>query len=288
MPKPVARPLIGAHMSIAGGLHLAFERGQKVGCVALQLFQRPNLQWRAAPLTDDKVAAYEAARAASGLGPVIAHAGYLINLASDNAGLRQRSQAVFVDEMRRAARLRVLGVVLHPGTAVDREAAIARIVEGLDRALDATVGSAALVLLETSAGAGTSACGRFEDLAEIIARVQAPDRLGVCFDTCHVFTAGYDLRTPTAYEATLHSFDRVVGLARLRVVHANDSKGDLGGHLDRHEHIGRGRIGEAFFRLLMTDPRFADVPKIIETPKHAGRRKMDPINLRMLRRLAEP
>lgn len=285
--RPPSPPLVGAHMSIAGGLHLAFERGRRVGCAAMQIFQRPNLQWRAPRLTAAKVGAFQAARAATGIEPVVAHACYLINPAADNPATRRRSHAALIDEMRRAHRLDLLGVILHPGSAADRNRAVTRIPDAVNRALEATSGSAAGLILETTSGAGRTVGGRFEDLALLLSRIEQADRVGVCFDTCHVFAAGYDLRTRAAYRRTMQAFDRIVGLSRIRVFHVNDCRGDLGGHLDRHAHIGRGRLGREAFRLLMTDRRFARVPKIIETPKFDKGRPMDPVNLRLLRRLTE-
>jgi len=286
MTEHTSRPLIGAHMSVAGGLARAFERGQHVGCVTLQIFQRPNRQWRAPRLTKAMVEAFQAARRATGIAPVVAHACYLINLASDNAVTRRRSRRAFIDEVKRSRRLGLPGVILHPGSAADRETAIARIADGINHALDATPDSSTTVLLETTAGAGRSVGGRFEDLAEIIDRIEQRDRMGVCLDTCHVFAAGYDLRTRRTYRRTMRALDGAVGLDRLRVIHVNDATGDLGSRLDRHAHIGQGRLGEEAFRLLMTDHRLVNVPKIIETPKRKGRTLMDGVNLATLRHLA--
>jgi len=281
--------LLGAHMSIQGGLHRAIERGEGYRCTALQLFTANNLQWHGKPVTEEIAARFRAAWAASKIGPIVAHACYLIDLASADERVRERSLPVLIDELRRAAAIGVPWVVLHPGchTGAGEEAGLRRIADLANRALDAAPLRAG-ILLETTAGQGTALGCRFEQLRWLLDAIQPSGRVGVCLDTCHVFAAGYDLRTREAYDATMREFDRLVGLHRVHAVHVNDSKGDLGSRLDRHEHIGRGKLGLDAFRCLLRDPRFAAVPKLLETPKEDSKRKdWDRVNLVTLRRLAQ-
>ncbi len=276
-------------MSIQGGVWRAVERGQELGCTALQRFTRNNVQWLAAPLTDDDCERFHEAWQRSGIGPIIAHANYLIDPASADERVARLSLDGLIVELRRAAALGIRWVVLHPGShqGAGEEKGLRRAADLARRALDETSGLAAGLLLETTAGQGTSLGYRFEHLAWLLDAIGAPDRLGVCFDTCHVFTAGYDLRTAGAYAATVAEFDRVVGLRHIHAVHANDAKRELGSRVDRHEHIGRGKLGREAFRCLLRDPRFAGVPKLLETPKTDERgREWDRANLALLRRLA--
>lgn len=281
--------LLGAHLSIEGGVHRAIERGQALGCTALQLFTRSNVQWRATPLAEEERELFRAAWAASGIGPIVVHANYLINLASANAEVARRSLEGLVTEFERAAALGLRWVILHPGShqGQGERSGLRQVAEAVTRALEATRSPAVGLLLETTAGQGSSLGHRFEHLAWLLEAIEPAERLGVCFDTAHVFAAGYDLRTPTAYEATMAEFDRVVGLSRIRAFHVNDAKRELGSRVDRHEHIGRGKLGRGAFRCLLRDARFATLPKIIETPKEdAERSDWDAVNLTLLRRLA--
>jgi len=284
------RALLGAHMSIAGGLDKALSRARDVGCTAVQIFLRPNLNWRARPLTDDAARAFAAARKTTGIRAVVAHGCYLVNPASTDRTTRARSLKTLTDELCRAERLRLPSLIIHPGAhlGAGERAGLRRIARGIDRALRDSGTREVRLLLETTAGAGTVLGHRFEQLAEIIALSAFPERLAVCYDTCHAFAAGYDLRTRKAYRETMRTFDRVVGLDRLQCFHLNDAKRELGSRRDRHAHIGCGEIGEAGFGFIMKDRRFARVPKIIETPKTAcGQRPWDEINLETLRRLAD-
>jgi deoxyribonuclease-4 len=281
-----ARPLIGAHESIAGGHFRAVGRALAAGCACLQVFTRNNLRWADRPLADEDCARFKAAVRDSGLSPVIAHGGYLINLASPDDRLFEKSLKALDDEMERCRRLGIQAIVLHPGAhgRASRDEGVTRVADGLNRALARRRGVE--VLLETTAGSG-SLGGAFEDLADIISLVRDRDRVGVCFDTCHVFAAGHDLRTRRACLGTLRRFDDALGLGRLRAFHFNDSKGDLGSGIDRHEHIGRGRLGGEAFRCLLRDGRLDHVPKVLETPKgNRGRASWDSVNLRLLRWLA--
>ena len=284
-----AKLLLGAHVSIAGGVHRAIERGEALRCTALQVFTRNNVQWRAAPLSDEEAERFRSAWAASGIGPIVAHANYLIDLASADARVAGRSLDGLVVEFQRAAALGLRWVVLHPGShgGMGEEAGLRQAASLARRALDAAADLPVGLLLETTAGQGTSLGYRFEQLAWLLDAIGVPDRLGVCFDTCHVFAAGYDLRSEEGCRGVLADFGRLIGLERLRAFHLNDAKRDLGSRVDRHEHIGRGELGRAAFRRLLHDARFAAVPKLLETPKEDFQRDdWDRVNLAVLRRLA--
>ncbi|NLT66149.1 MAG: deoxyribonuclease IV [Acidobacteria bacterium] len=278
--------LAGAHVSIAGGIHLAFERGVRLDCRTIQVFLKNSNQWKAKELSDVDRALFLEAQKRCSIGPVIAHDSYLINLASPDRQLRARSLAAFIGEMERAAFLGIPCLVMHPGAhmGAGTAAGIRRVVRGLNRALD-RVGPPVKILLENTAGQGTCLGFRFEHLAEIMERVDAPERVAVCFDTCHAHAAGYDIRSEEEYDRTFREFDRLVGISRICVFHVNDSRNDLGRRVDRHTHIGQGMIGLEAFRLLVNDRRFAHVPKIIETPKGTGIEE-DLMNLSTLRSLA--
>lgn len=280
-------PLLGAHMSIAGGHALAFERLARVGGEALQIFVKNQRQWQAPPLLQEEAVHFRAAWREHGRPPVAAHDSYLINLAASAPELAARSMAAMVDELDRAELLGIPFLIMHPGARGKDsiEAGLTRLAANLDRAL-AAAGPAnrVMVLLETTAGQGTGLGSRFEDFAAIIRASRFPGRLGVCLDTCHVFAAGYDLRTPAAYEQTVAEFDRIIGLERLRFFHLNDAKKGLGSRVDRHEHIGNGKIGVEGFRLLLNDPRFAGHPMVLETPKSKDLHE-DAANLAVLRGL---
>lgn len=280
--------VLGAHMSIAGGYHEAVARAAACGCQCVQLFTKNNLQWRAKPISTAEAERFRAALDAQAIRHPLAHASYLINLASPDRTLWQRSLDALVEELRRAAKLGIARVVLHPGSYVSGSisAGLLRVARALDqahrRAGDLGVGC----LLETTAGQGTSLGCRFEHLADIIASVAHPQWLAVCFDTCHVFAAGYPLSPREQYEATIEALSLTVGLDRVAAFHLNDSRGRLGSRVDRHTHIGRGHLGRKPFALLLGDRRFANRPMYIETPKEtlAGR-DMDRVNLALLRRL---
>ena len=280
--------LAGAHMSIAGGMHKAFERGRSVRCRTIQIFLKSSNQWKARTLTDDDRMLFREAREKSGISPVLAHDSYLINLASPDPDLHRKSLDAFVEEMRRANDLGVPCLILHPGAHLGAgvQAGINRVARALNRAID-RVGPPVRLLLETTAGQGSSLGSRFEELAAILERMRKPERAGVCLDTCHIFAAGYDIRSREGYEKTLREFDRLIGVGRIQAIHVNDSLKDLGSRVDRHSHIGKGRIGLEAFRCLVNDPRFVDVPKILETPKGEDMRE-DRRNLAKLRALMDP
>ncbi|MBN1868190.1 deoxyribonuclease IV [Candidatus Sumerlaeota bacterium] len=263
------RPLLGAHMSIAGGTPLAIERGDSIGCTAVQIFLKSSNRWRAKPIGDDEAAEFKRKLAASGVRIVFGHDSYLINLASPKDALYRKSIDSMTDEVERAARLGVPFIVIHPGSHMGEgdEWGLQRVVEGIDAVFARTPDAQVSIAFEITAGQGTNLGYKFEQIAYLIESVSDRSRAGACFDTCHAFAAGYDLRTPKAYKETMKEFDRVVGLKNLLAVHLNDAKGDLGGRLDRHDHIGKGRLGLDAFRCVMTDPALRDVPKVLETPK---------------------
>lgn len=278
-------------MSIAGGLHLAFERAAEVGCDCFQVFVKNQRQWHGPALTRPAVALWEQARHRTGRGPVMAHASYLINLASPDRLIWRRSIAAYADELRRCERLGIIGLAVHPGSHNGRgeDWGIRRMAEALNVIHDRTDGFEVKTVLETTAGQGTGIGSRFEHLAEVISLMEARERVAVCADTCHLFAAGYDLTTDDGYATTFAAFDGLIGLDRLLCFHLNDSKKPLGSHVDRHEHIGRGRLGRNAFRRLINDPRFLGRPMILETPKglDARGRDMDRVSLGLLRRWVE-
>ncbi|HTK81273.1 MAG TPA: deoxyribonuclease IV [Bacteroidota bacterium] len=283
-----SQPLIGAHQSIAGGIHTAFERGERSGCATLQVFVKNNNQWKGKPLTDEDIANYKTTASKSTITPVVAHSCYLINLCSTNTGVLEKSREAYLDELKRCEALGIPYFNFHPGAhlGAGEEEGMKKIIESLDVIHDQTKGYKTLSVLETTAGQGSALGYKFEQLRTMIEGVQHPERMGVCIDTCHVFAAGYDLRTEKEYEKTMREFDEIVGLDRLFAIHVNDSKRELGSRVDRHEHIGKGAMGESSFRLLMRDERLQNIPKILETPKEEDLEE-DRVNLATLRRLAK-
>ncbi len=289
--------LLGAHLSIAGGLPCAIDRAVAHGCTALQIFSKSSNQWRARKLDAEEVAEFREKAARAGLAAIVAHTSYLINLASGSRTVRARSRAALLEELDRAERLGLRGVVLHPGCATRGGEAegIRRIAEGIEAVLARRPDARAHIVLEQTAGQGTSIGHRFEHLAAIIGRLHGSPRVGVCLDTCHLYAAGYDIRSADGYEASIAGFAATVGLDRLELIHLNDSRRPLGSRVDRHEHIGRGALGLEAFRRLLNDPRLAGRPMVIETPKTEGRPRgralVDPLdrrNLRALRALIHP
>jgi deoxyribonuclease-4 len=252
----------------------------------LQIFVKNSNRWIGKEIAAEEAAEFRAAFARARLLAAAAHSSYLINAAGSNSALRKKSTAALAEELDRCEALGIPALVLHPGSCGEAgpAAGVKRVARMLDEAF-ARSRSTASIWLETAAGQGACVGERFEELRDVIAASKNPGRLGVCLDTCHVFAAGYELRTPEGWDATIEAFDRSLGLVALRAMHVNDSKKDLGSRVDRHEHIGKGRIGDAGFRNVMTDPRLAAVPKFLETPKDKDL-KWDRRNLARLRRLA--
>ncbi|UCF06899.1 MAG: deoxyribonuclease IV [bacterium] len=277
---------LGAHMSIAGGVHLALERGRSIGCNAIQLFVKSPSQWRAAKLDEEEVECFREDLRLFTPGFVLTHTSYLINLASPDRAILARSRKGFLEEVRRSILLGIPAIVLHPGShrGAGEERGIATIAESLNLIIDQTADSQLTILLETTAGQGDTIGHRFEQLARIIDFVKEPKRIGICYDTCHSFAAGYDIRTKRAYRKTFEAFDSILGLERLMAFHLNDCLKGLGSRVDRHTHIGAGELGLPAFRLLMRDERFFDRPMILETPKGPDM-KEDIKNLSILRSL---
>ena len=280
--------LLGAHMSIAGGVDLAPLRGQQVGCRTIQLFTKSSNQWRARPLPPEEIERFRANLQTTGIAPAAAHDSYLINLASTDPALHHKSMAAFLEELERAEALGIPYLVAHPGAhmGAGEEAGLRQVAISIRELLKRTRGYQVQAVLETTAGQGTSLGHRFEQIAAILDQIGLPERTGVCLDTCHVFAAGYDIRTPDGYASVIREFDRTVGIANLKVIHLNDSKKGFGCRVDRHEHIGKGAIGLEAFRCLVTDPCLRGLPMIIETPKDNDFVWADSRNLKTLRRLA--
>ena len=279
-------PLLGAHMSVVGGLHLAFTRIRKVKGEALQIFLSNQRQWKTPPLTSEMIEEFRLQWEKNQRVVVAAHDSYLINLAAPDQTTVEKSVTTFADELLRAEALKIPFLITHPGSHRGQgvEAGLERFVHNLDSAISLSGTSSVSVLIETSAGQGTNLGCKFEEIAFILGQSQYVDRLGVCFDTSHAFAAGYDIRTPKTYKDTFSLFDQIIGLQRLKFFHLNDSKRPLNSRVDRHEHIGKGEIGLEGFRLLLNDPRFQDYPMVLETPKGKDL-KEDRRNLKVLRSL---
>jgi deoxyribonuclease-4 len=279
-------PKLGAHMSIAGGVDRAIERGASIGCDTIQIFLKSNMQWRGRRLDPAEAQRFKLRQEETKIQPVFAHSSYLVNLAATNTTFLKMSVAAMVDEIQRADRLGVPFIVMHPGAhmGAGERRGLQRIIRSLNEIFRATRRSPARIALETTAGQGTNLGYRFEHLAEILAQAANPDRLAVCIDTCHLHAAGYDLRTPRTYRKTMAEFDRVIGCKRVAAFHLNDSKTPLGSRVDRHAHIGKGHIGLSAFRCVLRDPRWRKLPMVLETPKNDDLHE-DVENLRVLREL---
>jgi len=281
------RPRLGAHMSIAGGVDKAIERGAGIGCEAIQIFTKNTNQWRAKPLDAGEIQRFHELQRRHNIFPVVGHAAYLINLASPDDALWERSLNAFVVELERAEQLGLPGLVIHPGAhmGAGEEAGLARVAEAINRAFQQVPGRVE-VWLETTAGQGTVLGGSFSQLRAILERVHQPARMGLCLDTAHVAAAGWDIRTRAGYEAMWAEWDALLGIERVRMFHLNDLARPVGSRVDRHAHIGQGVLGLEPFRMLLNDPRFADRPMVLETPKGKDL-KEDVENLRVLRSLFE-
>jgi deoxyribonuclease-4 len=286
--QPSGGPLFGAHLSIAGGMHHAVERAVALNCPTVQVFVKNQRQWAAAPLQLEAIEAWKAAQP-PGFGPVVAHATYLINLAAADEALWEKSCVGFATELERCDALGIAYLVVHPGAAGDRDRpdALARVAEALNAILTALPKVKTMPLLEITAGQGSTLGVTFTELHTIIKGLQAPKRVGVCVDTCHVFASGYDIRSADGYAAMLDEIENTVGMSKIRCWHLNDSKGGLGSRLDRHAHIGDGQIGLVGFRRIVNDERFAGQPMILETPHDtdADGNDMIAVDLDRLRKL---
>ncbi len=279
-------PLLGAHMSIAGGVGNALLEGKKVDCDAIQIFTKSSRQWASKPYTKEEIEQFHINRRETGIGAVIAHDSYLLNMGSPEAALRTRSVAAFIDELERCETLGVANLIAHPGAHVGAGEldGIKTIAKSLDEVHKACPGYHAKVTLEITAGQGSNLGYRFEQIGNMIDATKESERLRVCFDTEHAFAAGYDLRTREGYERTFGEFDKIIGIERLAAFHLNDSKKEFHSRVDRHEHIGKGFIGIEAFRILMNDKRFWGLPMCLETPKGPDL-KEDRENLTLLRSL---
>ena len=280
--------LIGAHMSIAGGVDQAPLRGETVGCKVIQIFTKSSNQWKARPLKDEEISNFKKNQESAGIAEIIAHDSYLINLASPDEEARKKSLNAFVEEMERCKILGIKNLVMHPGSHKDsgEEEGIKAITGEFNEILSITDGWDVNITIETTAGQGTNLGYKFEHIAKMIDGVKDNNRMKVCFDTCHVFAAGYDITTEAGYKETMDNFDSLIGIDRLVAFHINDSKKALGSRVDRHEQLGKGFMGETPFRFIMNDDRLTHIPKILETPK-GKEMEEDRVNLAFLRGVVE-
>jgi deoxyribonuclease IV len=284
--NPRSAILLGAHMSIRGGVSMAIERARSIDCTAMQVFVKNNMQWFARPLRREEIRAFLDHVQRGEMLSIFAHANYLINLAATNPQFHANSIRALSEELTRANQLGLPFLVLHPGAhlGAGEEAGLEKVVESIDRVLAGLPKIRTRIALETTAGQGSCLGSKFEQLAYIIGSVREPERLCVCLDTAHVFAAGYDISSESALQKTLREFNRVIGPDRLAAIHLNDSKTGCGSRVDRHEHIGKGRIGLDAFRFIMRNRRFRKIPKVLETPKGKELRE-DVMNLETLRAL---
>ncbi|WP_437203947.1 deoxyribonuclease IV [Planctomicrobium sp. SH664] len=281
-------PLFGSHLSIAGGYHKAVEAAAALGMDTVQIFTKNNNQWKGKPLSDSDIRLFKSALAEHKLQIPCAHDSYLINLGSPEPELWEKSVDAFTIELERAEALGLAGVVMHPGSYVtsSEEEGLLQIAKGLNEVHRRTSGVQVETWVEVTAGQGTNLGWRFEHLRSILQQMKEPERVGICVDTCHLFAAGYPLKTEAEYTATMQQLDDVIGIDRVRAFHLNDSKKELGSRVDRHEHIGEGCLGLEPFRFVLNDPRFAKLPMYLETKKEKrDGEEMDAVNLRVLRSL---
>lgn len=273
-------------MSIEGGVENAPLRGKKAGCQVIQIFTKNNNRWNSRQLTDKDIENFKKNSSDTGVIPSASHTAYLINLASPNTEIYKKSLDAFFDEMVRAERLGLPYLIFHPGAHLGsgEDAGLKKIADSINVLLEKADGFKLMLLLETTAGQGSHLGYKFEHLSEIIETVDEKEKIGVCLDTCHIFAAGYDISNEYGYKKTFEDFNKIIGIDRLKAFHINDSKKGLGSRVDRHEHIGKGKLGLTAFRLLLNDTRFKNVPMILETPK--GKTMMeDKKNLSVLRGL---
>jgi deoxyribonuclease-4 len=281
--------LLGAHTSSAGGAEKAIDRALSVGCTAMQLFVKNNMQWFAQPFSGQEIGGFLDHPRRAELGSIFAHSGYLINLAATTADFHEKSIRSLREELVRADQLRLPFLVLHPGAHMGAgvEAGLEKVVASIDGIFKSIPQVKTRIALETTAGQGSSLGHEFEHLATIIGQVREPERLCVCIDTAHIFAAGYDISTPAGAKKAFAKFDKLIGFDRLAALHLNDSKAAFNSHVDRHDHIGRGKIGIEAFRYIMNESRFAKIPKVLETPK--GKEMAEDVeNMALLRSLIKP
>jgi len=280
--------LLGSHMSIAGGVYNSLISGKELGCTTIQIFTKSNNQWKARPLAASEISEFRAKQKEYQISPVVAHDSYLINVASPDKALQKKSMDALLIELQRCEALGISHLVMHPGSHVGtgEKEGLKRIAQAINWLHSETKDFTTQIALETTAGQGTNLGYRFEQIAEIMDLTEQKKRLAVCLDTCHIFAAGYDIRTEAGREKTVAEFDKIIGLEKLKVIHFNDSIKDFGSRVDRHEHIGKGKIGLEGFRFFMNDKRFENIPKILETPKDEEG-KWDRMNLATLRKLVK-
>ncbi len=273
-------------MSIAGGVFNAFLHGKSVGCNTIQIFVKSNNQWRAKPLSDEEVEKYHQLQKETGINPVVAHDSYLINAASQDKALFAKSRDALRIELERCQTLKIPNLVMHPGShlGAGEKVGLATIARAVNEIFDELEDSGTKIALEATAGQGSNLGFKFEHLADIMGQVKQQNRMAVCLDTCHVFAAGYDIRTADGYKTVMAEFNRIIGLPHLAAIHFNDSKKGLGSRVDRHEHIGQGELGKEAFGFFLNDSRLEKVPKILETPKGPDYAE-DKMNLKVLRSL---
>lgn len=260
--------LLGAHISIAGGAYKAFERGSEIGCTAIQIFTKSNRQWNAKPLQKKDIELFiETQKNQTAIKSIVVHAGYLINIASSKKEIYEKSKEALKQELYRAQQLEIPYLILHPGTCQNMPEleSLKQIAATCDE-IFANIPGSTKIVFETMAGQGNSIAYTLEQISTIIKNIKNKDRVGVCVDTCHIFAAGYDIRTPTMYKEFWNEFEKIIGIQKLMVLHLNDSKKDCGQRTDRHEFIGKGKLGLEPFKLIMNDERFFNIPKILETP----------------------
>ena len=276
--------ILGAHVHTKGGPHTGISNGEALGCQAIQIFTTNPNRWPRKELADNDVDIFIQCWQDSNIEVILAHDSHLTNLISTRADVLKSSLRAFYGTIQRAARLQILYVVTHLGAHLDagEEAGLELLSENLNDLLNKTAETNVIILLETTAGQGTNLGYRFEHIKQVMDAIELKHRIGVCFDTCHVFAAGYDIRTAKSYQATFNKFDKIIGLENLKAFHLNDAKSSLGSRVDRHEHIGKGKIGLEAFRLLVNNERFQHIPMIIETPQSE---EMHPMNLKVLRGL---
>jgi len=287
MPSRNSRcPLIGAHMSIAGGVFNAIAHGLREKCTTIQMFTKSNNQWKAKPLRDDEIEKFHTDKKEAGIDPVIAHTAYLINIASSREEVYKKSIDALIEEIERCYLLGIPDLVMHPGSYLDtsEEEGIRKITDTLNSIFEKTSHMKVRIALETTAGQGTNLGFKLEQLANIIDGIDNKERISICLDTCHIFTAGYDIRDLKSYTKTIKTFNNIIGLQYLKAIHLNDSKKEFSSRLDRHEHLGLGKIGLDAFKFIMQDKRLKDIPKLLETPKKYEGQNYDKVNLDILRR----